>query len=107
MQRKIKWHEDCIANEKNELEKIEREIKRKMGEYNILTNEIEFYQKQVVEAKRRGLDCFDEDRFMKKRSEMKCKMCNGTGFLYISGISYPCADCMGSGEKKTKRSDEK
>jgi hypothetical protein len=67
MKHDISWHENCLKNSKASYDRefihLENERKRflKWKEDDL------FLQEQIDEAKRRGKDSFDEEKFMKTK----------------------------------------
>lgn len=65
----IQWHEDCLRNWKHTLDKERERIERMQRNYEQQLTEWYCYEDQITEAKRRGVDGFDRDRFMKERKK--------------------------------------
>jgi division protein CdvB (Snf7/Vps24/ESCRT-III family) len=62
----IAWHESCLINRKASLMREVERLERIMAEVDRDKHIIEFYSQQIEEAKRRGKDGFDSDKFMHK-----------------------------------------
>ena len=67
----VAWHENNLKNvlayrfeKKRLLDVLSKQLLR-------LDEEISIQQKQIAEAKKRGLDCFDMERFLMKRKAAK------------------------------------
>lgn len=65
--RPISWHERCLENTKASLELKAHEAARIQKDLERLQRQASFYEAQIAEAVRRGLDGFDAERFMKER----------------------------------------
>jgi hypothetical protein len=67
----IAWHEVCLINMKNTLsrERITLDVHRlRIAE---LSDRVAFAERQIAEAKRRGMDEFDADRLLRKRASLE------------------------------------
>jgi hypothetical protein len=71
MKQHIDWHTSNLANrtiniwdKERRLASLKEEIERDRKEADHLAN-------QIIEAKRRGLDEFDNERFLKAKKEVK------------------------------------
>ena len=64
----IAWHESCLANSKAWLKEKEEELARTQAEVDRNREDIRKCEEQVSEAKRKGLDGFDRDRFGKTKA---------------------------------------
>jgi len=64
----ISWHQECLKNSRQHTEKKEAELVRLQVE--VVKNKIDdiFHQKQIETAIAKGLDGFDRDKFMHKKS---------------------------------------
>lgn len=69
----VVFHEECLENSTAYLKRLEEElehcIKYKKEQIEKTRIHNEFYAKQIAEAKRRGLDSFDGERFLKPRKK--------------------------------------
>ena len=61
------WHKQSLLNSRISLATAERQVSRQMEAIQRQRERVEFYEQQVREAEKRGLDGFDGERFMKKR----------------------------------------
>ncbi len=61
------WHQECFANVTAYVEGLRRDVARRAAELELSERELAGYAEQIAEAKRRGLDAFDRDRFLVKR----------------------------------------
>lgn len=67
----LDWHKECLKNQLEYLSEKERALERIRNEVTDLDNDTQFYKEQIAEAKRRGLDGFDRDRFMIPKPKKK------------------------------------
>lgn len=74
MKRSIEWHEQCLMNYRRSLDdrlrrltNMEKEYERGVAEYEVMAVAYNQDAAKLAEAKRRGLDGYDSERFMKKR----------------------------------------
>lgn len=65
--RSIEWHEQCLKNMRTSLSDAEYRASRAREFADELRSKVEFYQLQIEEAKRRGMERFDGDRLLKPR----------------------------------------
>lgn len=63
----IEWHEKCLENNKKSLLEDEAILQIMMGKINRLRCRIEKYQRQIEEAKRKGISGFDNEKFMRNK----------------------------------------
>ncbi len=63
----ISKHESHLTNAKASLAQEEARLAKMTMTVQRLRDQVEQYEQQIVEAKRRKLDGFDSDRFMKGR----------------------------------------
>ena len=64
MKQAIEWHEDVLKNQKQSLESTAKKIKDLQEQYTKQLTRTIFHELQIEEAKKRGKDGFDEERFM-------------------------------------------
>lgn len=64
----IAWHEICLTNMKVYHGRLQQEVRNAKTAADRLSREIFHRERQIAEAKRRGKDGFDADRFL---AEMK------------------------------------
>jgi hypothetical protein len=69
MKKSIKWHLDCLENQKKFLDKKQDELKRLSSKVNEVEKSIAFKEYQINMANEKGLKEFDPDRFQKKEKE--------------------------------------
>lgn len=69
MKKSIKWHLDCLENQKKFLDKKQDELKRLSSKVNEMEKSIAFKEYQINMANEKGLKEFDPDRFQKKEKE--------------------------------------
>ena len=67
MKMSIKWHEECLYNQKRSLEGYLRNLQRMQEQVANLAKSTDFYETQIKEAREQGRDGFDSERFMAKR----------------------------------------
>jgi hypothetical protein len=65
----IAWHEECLNNQRHSYERRLVELDRLQGEVERFRIAVTIYEQQIAEAKRRGMEGFDRDRFMKSRRD--------------------------------------
>lgn len=63
----ISWHEECLKNAEYYLRQVRARALKCVADYRRQREEIRQQRAQLEEAKRRGLDGYDRERFMKKR----------------------------------------
>jgi hypothetical protein len=61
----LAWHESCLKNMTDSLQDKIKQLDQMQAEINRLSCDRLHYLDQVNEAKRRKLDKFDSERFMK------------------------------------------
>lgn len=64
----VEWHIECRKNRKTTLERFVEERDRLNRHIEIMQREDDFYDYQIAEAKKLGLDGFDRERFRVKRT---------------------------------------
>jgi hypothetical protein len=69
MKHPVPWHEECLVNMKNNLSDEQMRLKLHAQRVKTLADKVMFAERQIVEAKRRGLEGFDPDRFLVKRTK--------------------------------------
>lgn len=69
----ISWHEECLKNSKEFTDRIRENIKRLQADLTRNEAENEFSERQIMEAKKRGLKEFDREKFLipKKNNQNK------------------------------------
>jgi len=90
----IARHEEMLKNNRVFLEKKRATLNRMIEEFAFSEARFKFYKEQIEEAKRRGKDGFDSDKFMKKRSPKLGGNSDAEG-------SNPFAPTVFSGNKPT------
>ena len=70
MKQPISWHKSCLANMQGSLSRKCVEMERTAQEYYRALHECERYQDQIITALDKGMDGFDQDRFMKKKGKV-------------------------------------
>ena len=68
MKMTIAWHEDCYKNYAEGFRKEREALERHMEQVDRMRLDVAAYGHQIDEAKRRGMDGFDRERFMKRRT---------------------------------------
>ncbi len=61
------WHKETITALRSTLAYQERELSGLRERVFKLRADVEFYERQITEAERRGKTAFDRDRFLKTR----------------------------------------
>ena len=64
MKQAIEWHEDILKNQKQSLKADANRIEDLQDKYVKLLTRVLFHELQIEEAKKRGKDGFDAERFM-------------------------------------------
>jgi hypothetical protein len=67
--RTISWHHHCVLNHAHSLAEMEARVAYLQKKVQHSKDELDFYRRQIDEAKKRGLTEFDRDRFMHKRAK--------------------------------------
>lgn len=67
MKHGLSWHKDCLANLLRGLKDRHAAAARAAAEAKQLEREVDFYEDQIAEAERRGLEAFDRERLLLKR----------------------------------------
>lgn len=67
MKRPISWHEECLNHYKEYLESDRRRLENIRLAYEQSVARYNFNVEQLAEAKRRGLDAYDSERFMRTK----------------------------------------
>lgn len=63
----IKWHEDGLAATRQILANKSLQLEIVVNEITRLRKQIRFYEEQILEAKKRGKESFDQERFLVRR----------------------------------------
>lgn len=63
----IQWHEQTVANATKTLAKDQELLEQLARDIERYKADIAFTERQIAEAKRRGLKEFDPERFLRKR----------------------------------------
>jgi hypothetical protein len=67
MKRPISWHEDCLVNQKRSLQQEKERLERAQKSYDDLLTRVIFYEQQIIEAKIKGKNDFDSNKFNIKK----------------------------------------
>jgi hypothetical protein len=65
MKRPIEWHQECLKNFRDSINKEIRERDEMISRVEMHIFELQFYEKQINEAIKKKKDGFDEDKFLK------------------------------------------
>lgn len=65
----IKWHEECLKNWEASNKRNAEHLARVLEEFKRDSAKLQFYRDQIAEAKKRGKDGFNRDRFMVRKKE--------------------------------------
>ena len=68
--RPIEWHQDCFRNLCASTQQKRRDAARLTADLELAERELASYAEQIAAAAARGLEGFDRDRFLVKRSAM-------------------------------------
>ncbi|HEV7216858.1 MAG TPA: hypothetical protein VGP33_17260, partial [Chloroflexota bacterium] len=66
--RSLAWHRESIINIRYSLDDRERQLARLSADVENMRERLAFYKAQLAEADRRGMDGFDNDKLLVKRS---------------------------------------
>jgi hypothetical protein len=66
----ISWHEDCLRNSKLYLEREREKLAAMQAQVEAIAKGIAFRESQIARAKELGKDSYDEERFMKPKSQI-------------------------------------
>ena len=66
MKNPIEWHEKYLRNMCDHAERLSAEADRAGAKATNVLSDCDFLRQQINEAKRKGKDGFDPDRFMRK-----------------------------------------
>jgi len=64
MKQPIRWHEDCVQNQVRTLGDLKRNRYDLVRRITSLEQNIAWERARIEEAKRRGIEAYDPDRFM-------------------------------------------
>lgn len=67
MKMPIAWHEECLVNARRNLDEAERRFARENENMKRRRTDVIAYETKITEAKKRGLDGFDSERFLRQR----------------------------------------
>jgi hypothetical protein len=62
------WHRECLRNYKRSAAELERDLERRAADLANRKRNIAFYEEQIAAAEKRGVDGFDRERLLIKRS---------------------------------------
>jgi hypothetical protein len=69
MKMPMAWHEECLTSLRSSLESADRIVERAQMDATRLEIDVQFYERQIDEAKSRGWIDFDRDRLLRKRAK--------------------------------------
>ncbi len=69
--RDIEWHEQCLTNMRNTLIGYRHALAAEQRRVTTLEAEVSLYERQIAEAKERGMTEFDRDRLLRTRKEKR------------------------------------
>jgi hypothetical protein len=67
----IAWHEECLGNMRNTLSRERITLDAIRSRIVELSDRVALLERQIAEAKRRGMDEFDADRLLRKRASLE------------------------------------
>lgn len=67
MKRPIEWHEECLRNQRDELERAQHRLALAVESERRARADVDLRERQIAEAKRRGMDAFDSEKLLIKR----------------------------------------
>ena len=65
--RDLDWHQQCLGNWRLTIDEKSKQADRLQREVSAAREEIAFYEHQLRDARARGIDAFDRDRFLRVR----------------------------------------
>lgn len=65
----VKWHEDCLRNNRRHIEREKENLLRQIKMYRDSRDLLRFKEQQLAEAKRRGVQEYDSERLCVKRKK--------------------------------------
>jgi len=68
VKRDLGWHKKCWENSERSIRAARDNLARETIRLEAMQRDNDFRSAQITEAERRGLDGFDADKFMKKRT---------------------------------------
>ena len=66
----IEWHEKCLKNKEDYVNRLRELVHREILDYVSARRRLNFYRRQVEEAKRQGKEGFDSERFLQKEKRL-------------------------------------
>jgi hypothetical protein len=67
MKQPLWWHKECLVNMRSSLADRRAYADRVAAGVRRLEGDVEFAERQIAEAEKRGLDAFDGERLLKPR----------------------------------------
>ena len=67
----IEWHERCLSQWRANIDRNKKELHRLQEIYAQQLKESDFYEQQITEAHKRGMDAFDQSRLLHKKQPRK------------------------------------
>lgn len=64
----LSWHRSCLKNFVASVEAESKDVERRVAALEKKKRELRFYKEQVEAAEKRGMEAFDRDRLLVKRS---------------------------------------
>lgn len=71
MKQPMDWHRDAIANWRRSLNADHKRLQDELSRLHRSQYELEFYERQIAEAEKRGMTDFDRERLLVKRQQAK------------------------------------
>jgi 3-isopropylmalate dehydratase small subunit len=65
----VKWHENCLKNQRSHVAHLRQEVERMMKDVERQEAEVAFYDLQVETAKTQKKDGFDREKFLKDKKK--------------------------------------
>lgn len=69
MKQTLKWHKDCLVNVTAHVERLRKDVERRVAELAADEQRLADYVAQIERAEKEGLDGFDRDKFNVKRKK--------------------------------------
>jgi hypothetical protein len=69
MKQTVSWHEQCLVNMKRSLADARSALETHRLRVHKLQDEVDLAERQIAEAKRRGMEAFDDERLLVKRAK--------------------------------------
>jgi hypothetical protein len=62
------WHRECLKNYRHSTKQLENDVERRVADLANRKRNLAFYEEQFAAAEKRGMEGFDRERLLIKRS---------------------------------------